>query len=86
MQVEAARKPTLVDPCVYISGRYPRIYRPVSLISIYMLAYPDSTTTLQLCRTSLLHTRYPGRENHTGPQDSQLQRTLQFVDNVFKQT
>ena len=30
-----------------------------------------------------LHTRHPGHENHTGPQDSQLQRTLQLIDNVF---
>lgn len=32
-----------------------------------------------------LHTRYPGHGNHTGPQDSQLQRTLQLIDNVFDQ-
>lgn len=30
-----------------------------------------------------LHTRYPGHGNHTGPQDSQLQRTIQLIDNVF---
>lgn len=32
-----------------------------------------------------LHTRYPGHGNHIGPEDSQLQRTLQLIDNVFDQ-
>lgn len=30
-----------------------------------------------------LHTRYPGHSNHKGPPDSQLDRTIKLIDNVF---
>ncbi len=30
-----------------------------------------------------LHTRYPGHGGHTGPADSQLDRTIKLIDNIF---